>query len=310
MAIKIGDSEFNVVIASAGFGDGLGWWWQRLRIKLVSLLGKKLLKALRLNYLIKFSAILKQVPIVTKTITLEKEKGNYHWWAPWRTIRSWEEGMINAVGLTNKGMIWWVQKRYPKIQKLNYQVILSIAVRNLEELERIIYIIWIWADKIKGVELNVFCPNNEEYHLSKEEIIQACQMIKKRIQFLLLKVSPLNDYGDKSFWQQLEGLVDAVSINAMPWSMIYRNETSPFEKYGYGPGAVSGKNAQFYTWAFHRYLSDITKIPVILPSIWTEDNLREAFNQRRVPAISMCALFLRHPTRATGIIEKCLKEKI
>lgn len=308
MAIKLGDEEFKVMIASAGFGYALGWWWQRARIKLVSLLGQKIIKTLGLNYLLKFSETIKHVLIVTKTITCWSEEGNYHWWAPWRTIRFWENGMLNAVGLTNKGIRWWIKKCYPKIEKLGYQVILSIAFRNLKELSKIIDIIWA-CDRLKGIELNVSCPNIN-YWLSKEEIVRACQMIKERTTFpLILKISHFNYYKDKLFWEELKGLVAAISINAVPWSMIYGNKKSPFEKYKYGSGAVSGKNAQSYTWALHRYLQDITDIPVILPSLWHLKDLKEAFLERKAPAISMCALFLKHPIRAIAIIKKCLKQK-
>lgn len=305
MAIKLGDEEFKVMIASAGFGYGLGWWWQRARIKLVSLLGQKIIKALGLNYLLKLSEIIKQVPIVTKTITLWPEEGNYQWWAPWRTIRFWENGMLNAIGLTNKGVRWWMKKWYPRIEKSGYKVILSMAVRNLRELAKILDIIW-GCYSLKGVELNVSCPNNLDYSLTKEEIIMACQMIKERTRFhLILKIGYAHDYKDKLFWEKIEGLVSAVSINAAPWSIVYLNKKSPFDKYRYGPGAISGRPAQAYTWALHTSLTDITKIPVILPSICHEDDLRK----RKAPAVSMCALIIQNLPKAMAIIERCLKKK-
>ena len=136
-------------------------------------------------------------------------------------------------------------------------------------------------------------------------------MIKERTKFpLILKISYLNDYRDRLFWKKIEGLVSAISINAVPWSMVYGDKKSPFEKYGYGPGAVSGKTAQTHTWALHKYLTEITKIPVILPSISETDDLIEAFNKRKAPAVSMCALLLQNSSEAMAIIERCLKKII
>ena len=72
-------------------------------------------------------------------------------------------GMINSIGLQNKGLDFFLEKIAPELQKLaaKTEIIVSIFGRKFEEYE---YLAIKLRDKsfISAVELNVSCPNHEK----------------------------------------------------------------------------------------------------------------------------------------------------
>ena len=64
----------------------------------------------------------------------------------------------------------------------------------------------------------------------------------------------------------IKELVEAISINSVPWKIVFPDKKSPLDHLG--GGGVSGKLAQPHTWEFVRKLVDKTDIPVIGPSVW------------------------------------------
>jgi len=49
--------------------------------------------------------------VVAKTVTYKPRKGNLRWYCPWKCIRLMPGGVVNAVGLTNKGIGWWCEEK-------------------------------------------------------------------------------------------------------------------------------------------------------------------------------------------------------
>lgn len=90
--------------------------------------------------------------IVTKSITLRPREGNP---AP----RIWEcyGGILNSIGLENRGLEKFIEEELPYLEKLNTNVVVSIAGERKEEFYEI-------AKELRGfnfsaVELNLSCPN-------------------------------------------------------------------------------------------------------------------------------------------------------
>jgi dihydroorotate dehydrogenase (NAD+) catalytic subunit len=92
--------------------------------------------------------------IVTKTITLDERDGN-----PMPRTVEVNCGMLNSIGLQNKGIYHYVKKTLPKISnELQIPIITSIAGFSIEEYAGIAS----HLDREKAVsaiEINISCPN-------------------------------------------------------------------------------------------------------------------------------------------------------
>ena len=101
-------------------------------------------------------ALLEDFPFsafVSKTITPEPRAGN----APQRI---WETpaGMINSIGLPNKGLEGFLAEDLPQLAELPVPLIVSVMATNREEFSRLVEAV-AERDEVAAIELNVSCPN-------------------------------------------------------------------------------------------------------------------------------------------------------
>ncbi len=91
--------------------------------------------------------------IIVKGTTLEPREGN-----PYPRMAETPSGMLNTVGLQNKGIDYFEKKIYPGISLFNTNVIVNINGSYVEDYvalaERINKL-----EKIPAIELNISCPN-------------------------------------------------------------------------------------------------------------------------------------------------------
>ncbi|HET6571854.1 MAG TPA: hypothetical protein VFG58_10255, partial [Solirubrobacterales bacterium] len=90
---------------------------------------------------------------VSKTITLESRAGN----APQRI---WETpaGMINSIGLPNKGLDGFIGEDLPQLEELPVPLIVSVMATGHEDFARMLRSLEP-REEVAGFELNVSCPN-------------------------------------------------------------------------------------------------------------------------------------------------------
>jgi len=101
-------------------------------------------------------ALLENFPFaafVSKTITLEPRAGN----APQRI---WETpaGMINSIGLPNKGLEGFLAEDLPGLAELPVPLIVSVMATGHEDFKRMVAAV-AEREEVAAVELNVSCPN-------------------------------------------------------------------------------------------------------------------------------------------------------
>jgi dihydroorotate dehydrogenase (NAD+) catalytic subunit len=101
-------------------------------------------------------ALLEDFPFsafVSKTITPEPRAGN----APQRI---WETpaGMINSIGLPNKGLGRFLAEDLPQLAELPVPLIVSVMATDREEFSRLVDAVG-EREEVAGLELNVSCPN-------------------------------------------------------------------------------------------------------------------------------------------------------
>ena len=92
---------------------------------------------------------------VSKTITLEPRQGN-------PPPRLWEspEGLINSIGLPNKGLEGFLHEDLPLLAQLPVPLIVSVMGFSRDELAHLAGAVG-ERDEVALVELNVSCPNVE-----------------------------------------------------------------------------------------------------------------------------------------------------
>ncbi len=91
--------------------------------------------------------------ILPKTITKNPRPGN----RPWRTVET-SSGLLNAIGLDNDGIDYFLDNHWPYLRNLPTAVIVSIAGKSADEFvelaERLNE-----AEGLAAIELNISCPN-------------------------------------------------------------------------------------------------------------------------------------------------------
>ena len=92
---------------------------------------------------------------VSKTITLEPRQGN-------PPPRLWETpaGLINSIGLPNKGLEGFLESDLPQLTELPVPLIVSVMGFTRDELARLVAAVGA-RDEVAMLELNVSCPNVE-----------------------------------------------------------------------------------------------------------------------------------------------------
>ena len=94
--------------------------------------------------------------IIVKGTTLHHREGN-----PYPRMAETPSGMLNAVGLQNKGVNYFIEHIYPRIKDLDTRVIVNVSgsciddyVAVCEKLSPL--------DKVAAVEINISCPNEKQ----------------------------------------------------------------------------------------------------------------------------------------------------
>jgi dihydroorotate dehydrogenase (NAD+) catalytic subunit len=127
--------------------------------------------------------------IIVKGTTIHKREGN-----PYPRMAETPSGMLNAVGLQNKGVEYFVNSIYPRIKDFDTNVIVNVAGSCIDDYCKTAEIIGS-LDKISAIELNISCPNVKEGGMAfgvtakgASEVVSAVR--KKYNKSLIVKLSP------------------------------------------------------------------------------------------------------------------------
>jgi dihydroorotate dehydrogenase (NAD+) catalytic subunit len=149
--------------------------------------------------------------IIIKGITSEAREGN-----PYPRMAETPSGMLNAVGLQNKGADHFIRDIYPRIKEYTTRVIVNINGSSIEDYVAL-------AEKLSGLdaiaalELNISCPNVKmggmAFGTSATEAARVTKAVRdawKRT--LIVKLSPnVTHIADIAKSAEAEG-ADAVSL--------------------------------------------------------------------------------------------------
>ncbi len=276
--------KFEYMVASGALGfDGKGWSWE-WPLRWIGLLAPSLFT------------------VVIKTLTYLPRRGNLRWYNPLGCIQPMSGGVVNSVGLTNPGIHWWCRKIGPKVNQKKISLVGSILSDKINEL--VMMAKMLNEFDLVALEINASCPNTEGDLLENtEKVIRGCLVVKEVSRFpLILKLSVVHDI--KSILLGVKGIIEAISINSVPWKTIFPDKESPLEHLG--GGGVSGKIAQPHTWNLIGRIANQSIIPVIGPSVWDFEDIKK-LRKIGAKAISFGSIFLRYPWRPTQFVRKDMK---
>jgi len=127
--------------------------------------------------------------IIVKGTTASKREGN-----PYPRMVETPSGMLNAVGLQNKGVDNFISDIYPRIKNYKTKIIVNVSGSTISEYVEV-------SEKINellnipAIELNISCPNVKEGGMAfgtscqaASEVIKAVRKVYKKT--LIVKLSP------------------------------------------------------------------------------------------------------------------------
>ena len=153
--------------------------------------------------------------IVVKGTTLNPRQGN-----PYPRMAETPSGMLNAVGLQNKGVEYFCSEIYPSIKDIDTHMIVNVSGSIVEDYmataERIAEL-----DKIPAIELNISCPNVKEGGMAfgvtcagAAEVVRAVRKVYPKT--LIVKLSPnVTDITEIARAVEAEGADSISMINTL-----------------------------------------------------------------------------------------------
>ena len=197
---------------------------------------------------------------VSKTITPEPRVGN-------EPQRIWETpaGMINSIGLPNKGLEGFLAEDLPQLAELPVPLIVSVMATGHQEFARLVDGVG-ERDEVAGVELNVSCPNVHsglivgEQPSETESLLEALRPLTNKP--LIVKLTPnVANPADVALAAE-QGGADAVSlINTLKASAIDPATGEPGIAAGHG--GLSGPAVRPIALAQLRAVAQAVSIPIV-----------------------------------------------
>lgn len=201
--------------------------------------------------------------IFVKGTTIRERQGN-----DYPRMAETPSGMLNAVGLQNKGVDYFVSNIYPDIKDFDTNVIVNVSGSTIEDYvectEKLIEL-----DKIPAIELNISCPNVKEGGMafgvcaeSAAEVTKAVRKVWDRT--LIVKLSPnVTDVTEIAKAVEGEGADSLSLINTLLGMAININSQRPV--LSTATGGLSGPCVK----------------PVALRMVW------QTYNAVKIPLIGM-----------------------
>jgi len=127
--------------------------------------------------------------IIVKGTTIRARQGN-----PYPRMAETSSGMLNAVGLQNKGVDYFIEHIYPTVKDIDTNIIVNVSGSTVEEYVETAEKLNSLAN-IPGIELNISCPNVKEGGMafgtncmSAAQVVREVRRAYKKE--LIVKLSP------------------------------------------------------------------------------------------------------------------------
>lgn len=127
--------------------------------------------------------------VLVKGTTLHHREGNAY-----PRMAETPQGMLNAVGLQNKGVHYFADHIYPRIKDFGTHMLVNVSGSTIEDYVETAEVI-AGLDKIPGIELNISCPNVKEggmaFGTSCPSALAVTEAVRKVYpKHMMVKLSP------------------------------------------------------------------------------------------------------------------------
>jgi dihydroorotate dehydrogenase (NAD+) catalytic subunit len=199
--------------------------------------------------------------IIVKGTTLRSREGNLY-----PRMAETPSGMLNAVGLQNKGVDYFIKSIYPRLKDLNTNVIVNVSGSTIDEYVEAARMIN-ELDKIPAIELNISCPNVKQGGMafgtsacSAGEVVEQVRMVYKK--HLMVKLSPnVTDVSEIARAAEASGADSVSLINTLLGMAIDSEKRKPI--LSTVTGGLSGPCVKPIALRMVWQVSKAVKIPVV-----------------------------------------------
>ena len=199
--------------------------------------------------------------IIVKGTTLRPREGN-----DYPRMAEVASGMLNCVGLQNKGVDYFCSHIYPQIKDIDTRMIVNVSGSTPEDYAECAARIDA-LDKIPAIELNISCPNVKDGGMAFGVTCAGATSVVKAVRgryhkTLLVKLSPnVTDIAEIARACEAEGADSVSLINTLMGMAIDTERRCP--KLSIGTGGLSGPAVKPVALRMVWQVARAVKIPVI-----------------------------------------------
>ena len=201
--------------------------------------------------------------IFVKGITLERREGNAY-----PRMAETASGMLNSVGLQNKGVDYFINVIYPRIKDYDTHIIANVNGSTIEDYVAVTEKLDD-LDRVPAIELNISCPNVKAggmaFGINRQSAMAVTKAVRKAYhKVLIVKLSPnVTNIAEMAKCVVEEGADSVSLVNTFLGMAIDAESRKPVL------GAITGG------------LSGPAIKPIALRMVW------EVYNAVKVPIIGM-----------------------
>lgn len=199
--------------------------------------------------------------IFVKGTTIRERQGN-----PYPRMAETPSGMLNAVGLQNKGVDYFINHIYPTIKDLDTNIIVNVSGSTVEDYVETAKKLNS-LEKIPAIELNISCPNVKEGGMafgtscsSASQVVSQVRRVYKND--IIVKLSPnVTDISEIARAVEAEGADSVSLINTLLGMAINAEKRKPI--LSTITGGLSGPVVKPIALRMVWQVANSVKIPVI-----------------------------------------------
>lgn len=126
---------------------------------------------------------------IVKGTTLEPREGN-----PYPRMAETPSGMLNAVGLQNKGVHYFIEHIYPRLTDIKSALIVNVSGKQIDDYVRVCELLAPLSG-VKAVEINISCPNVKQGGMAFGTTCEGASSVVRAVRkawprTLIVKLSP------------------------------------------------------------------------------------------------------------------------
>lgn len=199
--------------------------------------------------------------IIVKGTTLNPREGN-----DYPRMAETASGMLNCVGLQNKGVDYFCEHIYPQIEDIDTNMIVNVSGSSPEDYAECAARIDA-LERIPAIELNISCPNVKDGGMAFGVTCAGAASVVKAVRkayhkTLIVKLSPnVTDIAEIARAVEAEG-ADSVSLINTLMGMAVDIETRK-KRLSIGTGGLSGPAVKPVALRMVHQVAKAVKIPVI-----------------------------------------------